>query len=59
MKKRSSRLIKTYGATRVYSFKLSDDDLAAMRKVEDRTGATVAEQIRRGVALWLKQEAGR
>jgi hypothetical protein len=41
--------------SKVYTFKVLLRQLADLQKIEKRTGATVAEQIRRGIDLWIKQ----
>jgi hypothetical protein len=43
-----------------YNFTISPERLAKMTELRDRVGIPIAEQIRRGVDLWLKQqEAGK
>jgi len=39
-----------------YNFTISPDRLAKMTELRDRVGIPIAEQIRRGVDLWLKQQ---
>jgi hypothetical protein len=38
---------------------LEPEQLQALRKVEEHTGAPVAEQIRRAVDAWLKTPKGK
>ena len=44
---------------RVYTFKLLLRQLAALQDIQKQTGATVAEQIRRGVDMWIAQHKRR
>lgn len=39
--------------TAMISFRLTPALVAALKTIERRDGVTVAEQIRRGIALWL------
>ena len=41
-----------------FNFMIEPAQLAALRQVEERTGAAVAEQIRRAINLWLAAQAG-
>jgi len=46
--------------TRICSFRTSPETITRLEAVYDRIGITPAEQIRRAVHWWLKQqEAGR
>lgn len=46
--------------TGTYNFTLSPERLEQMQDIRERVGIPIAEQIRRGIDLWLKQqEAGR
>ena len=42
--------------SKVYTFKLLTRQLNDMKAIYERDGTSVAEQIRRGVDLWLKQQ---
>lgn len=40
----------------VYTFKLLARQKAALQDIQKQTGATVAEQIRRGIDLWIQKQ---
>ena len=45
---------------RVFFFRASEEDWKRLEAVQERTGATPSEQMRRGLWMWLdKQEAKR
>jgi len=39
-----------------YTCKISQESLHRLQAIKRKTGASVSEQIRRGVDLWLKQQ---
>jgi hypothetical protein len=40
----------------LYSFAIHPAQLAALKKIQQRTGAPVSEQLRRAIDLWLRRE---
>ena len=41
---------------KLFTFPIDDDLAAGLRRVEARDGVSKAEQIRRGIRLWLKSK---
>ena len=39
-----------------YTCKISQESLHRLQAIKRKTGASVSEQIRRGVEMWLKQQ---
>jgi hypothetical protein len=39
-----------------YTFFIDDEQRAALTKVKERDGISESEQIRRGIAMWLKSK---
>jgi len=48
--------METTPRAKVYTFKLLTRQLDAMQDIRKQTGATVAEQIRRGIDLWISKQ---
>lgn len=43
-------------SARIYTFKILDRQLDALRRIQTARGTAVSEQIRRGVDLWLERQ---
>jgi len=41
---------------RVCFFRATEADWKKLEAIQERTGATPSEQMRRGLAMWLKQQ---
>ena len=41
---------------RVSTFRIDDDALAAMRRIYERDGILVPEQVRRAIATWIESK---
>jgi hypothetical protein len=41
---------------KLFTFPLDDDLAAGLREVKERDGTSIAEQVRRGIRLWLKSK---
>lgn len=41
---------------KLFTFPLDDELAAGLREVKERDGISIAEQVRRGIRLWLKSK---
>ena len=52
----SAPILESSPRATVYTFKLLARQKAALQDIQKQTGATVAEQIRRGIDLWIAKQ---
>jgi hypothetical protein len=44
-------------AADTYTLRLKPEQMYKMKRISDKVGVPVPEQIRRGIDMWLKQQA--